>query len=81
MRHLADAVERAAFRASSAQRGIEMSTNINDHIGYATGDQDDYEDGEGTHGGCYECGGRGYVVRCIDGAGEAGMIFSTRGNR
>jgi hypothetical protein len=42
-----------------------MPDNINDHIGYATGDQDD--DGEyGDNSGCCECGGRGWVVRCID---------------
>jgi len=27
-------------------------------------DYDDLEDGPGN--GCYECGGRGWVVRCID---------------
>lgn len=28
--------------------------------------EDDYDDYDEPGAGCYECGGRGYVVRCID---------------
>lgn len=29
-------------------------------------DYDDYYDSEGRNSGCYECGGRGWKIVCID---------------
>jgi hypothetical protein len=43
-----------------------MPYNINDHIGYATGEQDLDDEYDGGERYCWACGGRGWYISCPD---------------